>query len=259
MMNRAYLTLLLLIVAPVFTTTSIYAQSKSLAEAAKAAPVVNPYHEVDRLMTYGEDLERDKQSLAIAEKALAGDGNNYHLLWRVARGCYFVGDNVDKNEKSRHFDRGIEIGQRATTQQPNAVEGHFWLAVNYGGLAEQKGALKALSMVKKIRAEMETVLSINNRYQDASAYHALGEIDRQLPRLFGGNLKRSIARLEQGAQIAPDNMQMKFVLAQAYKDAGRKDDARRLLQEIIGRQINPSRAKSERGIQEKARQLLNSF
>jgi hypothetical protein len=259
MMKRSYLPSLLLIFAPVFTPALVFSQSKTLADASKAAPVANLYNDVDRLISYGEDLERDKQSLAVAEKALAGDGNNYQWLWRVARGCYFVGDNVDKNEKSRHFDRGVEIGQRAISQQPNAVEGHFWLAVNYGGLAEQKGALNALSLVKKIRAEMETVLSINDRYQDAGAYHALGEIDRQLPRLFGGNMKRSIARLEKGAQIAPDNMLIKFVLAQAYQDAGRKEDARRLLQEIIGRQINPSRAKSERGVQEKARQLLNKL
>jgi hypothetical protein len=260
MMKRAYFATVLLLIAPVFTPAPVFSQSKStLAEASKTASVANPYLEADRLMTYGEDLERDKQSLAIAEKALAGDGNNYQWLWRVARGCYFVGDNADKNEKSRYFDRGTEIGQRATVQQPEAVEGHFWLAVNYGGLAEQKGALKALGLVKKIRAEMEAVLRINDRYQDASAYHALGEIDRQLPRLFGGNLKRSIARLEQGAQIAPNNIQIKFVLAQAYQDAGRKEDARRQLQEIIGRQINPSRARSERGIQEKARQLLNKL
>ncbi|MBO0721632.1 MAG: tetratricopeptide repeat protein [Blastocatellia bacterium] len=208
------------------------------------------------MISYGEDFERDKQSLALAEKGLASDGGNYQWLWRVARASYFVGDGSDKNDKNRYFDHGIEIGQRAIAQEPKSVEGHFWLAVNYGGSAEQKGALRALSLVKKIRAEMETVLQINDRYQEASAYHALGEIDRQLPRLFGGNLQRSIERLEQGARIAPENMEMKFVLAQAYKDAGRKDDARRQLQEIIARQVDPLHAKSQAHIQDKARQML---
>jgi tetratricopeptide (TPR) repeat protein len=259
-MERAYIPVILLLLAPVFTPALVFSQSKtSLAEASRTAPHVDRYHEVDKLMTFGEDSERDKQSLAIAEQALAGDGGNYQWLWRVARACYFVGDGAGKGDKLRHFDRGIEVGQRATSLQPGSVEAHFWLAVNYGGYAEQKGVFKALGMVKKIRAEMETVLRLNDRYHEASAYHALGEMDRQLPRIFGGNLQRAIARLEQGAKLAPDNMLMKFVLAQAYKDAGRKEDARRQLQDIIGRPINPARAKSERSTQEKARQLLNKL
>jgi tetratricopeptide (TPR) repeat protein len=259
-MKRAYIPVILLLLAPVFTPALVFSQSKtSLAEASKPAAHVNPYHEVDSLMTFGEESESDKQSLAIAEKALAGDGGNYQWLWRVARACYFVGDEAGKGDKLRHFDRGIVVGQRAIALQPESVEGHFWLAVNYGGYAEQKGAFKALRMVKKIRAEMEIVLRLNDGYHDASAYHALGEMDRQLPRIFGGNLRRSIARLEQGVKLAPDNMQMRYVLAQAYKDEGRKEDARRQLQDIIGRPVNPARAKSERSTQEKARQLLNKL
>jgi tetratricopeptide (TPR) repeat protein len=256
-MERAYIPVILLLLAPVSTPGHVFSQSKtSLAEASRTVARVDPYHEVDKLMTFGEDSERDKQSLAIAEKALAGDGGNYQWLWRVARACYFVGDGAGKGDKLRYFDRGIEAGERAISLKPDSVEAHFWLAVNYGGQAEQKGVFKAMGLVKKIRAEMETVLRLNDRYQDAGAYHALGEIDRQLPRIFGGNLQRSISRLEQGVRLAPDNMQMKFVLAEAYKDAGRKEDARRQLQDIIGRPINPSRAKSERNTQEKARQLL---
>jgi tetratricopeptide (TPR) repeat protein len=210
-------------------------------------------------MTFGESLERDKQSLAMAERFLASDGRNYQLLWRVARACYFVGDNVAKAEKLRYFELGMNAGQRAIAREPNAVEGHFWLAVNYGGYADQKGVFKSLQMVKKIRAEMENVLRLNDRYYDGNAYLALGEMDRQLPRIIGGNLGRAIARLEQGLRVAPDNLEMKLSLAQAYLEKGREEDARRQLQDLLGRQINPSRANAERGTQEKARQMLKKL
>ncbi|MCI0338871.1 MAG: TRAP transporter TatT component family protein [Acidobacteria bacterium] len=250
----------ILIILLGFSYSPALSQSKSRAgNASSAAASVNPFHEVDSLMTFGEDNERDKQSLEIAEKALSSDGNNYQWLWRVARACYFVGDNVAKADKLRYFERGIDVGERATAQLPDAVEGHFWLAVNYGGYAEQKGVFKALRTVKKIRAEMETVLRLNDRYQNGGAYHALGEMDRELPRLFGGNLQRSISRLEQGVGIAPDNLEMKFVLARAYQDAKRKEDARRQLQDIIGRPVNHSRAKADRNVQEKARRMLDEL
>jgi tetratricopeptide (TPR) repeat protein len=219
----------------------------------------DPYQEADKLMTYGEDASRDRQSYSIAERGLSNDANNYQWLWRTARAAYFMGDSSNANDKLPYFERGISLGQRAIAQQSNAVEGHFWLGANYGGYSELKGAFKALSTVKLIRAEMETVLRLNDRYHEGNAYLALGEIDRQLPRLLGGNLQRAISRLEQGNRIAPANLEIKLALGQAYQEAGRKDEARRLYQEIVNRQVNPSRPKSETNIQGKARQLLTKL
>lgn len=187
------------------------------------------------------------------ERSLAADGDNYQWLWRAARVSYFVGDDAPKADKLRYFERGIESGQRAVAREPNAVEGHFWLAVNYGGFSEQKGVFKALLTVKKVRAEMEIVLKLNDGYQEGGAYLALGEMDRQLPRIVGGNITRSITRLEQGIKIAPNSLEMRYALAQAYQEAGRKDDARRAFESIT---MKGSGSNSERRVQEKARQKL---
>lgn len=239
---------------------SICLSACALAQAKpRVAAAVNPFAEPDHLFTFGEIAERDKHALALIEQALAQDGSNYQWLWRAARAYYHVGDSANGDEKLRYFEKGMEAGQRAIAQQPNAVEGHFWLAANYGGYSEEKGAFKALAMVKKIRAEMETVLRLNDRYHSGSAYLALGEMDRQLPRLLGGNLKRALERLEQGLRVAPNNLEMKLALAESYHDAGRKEDARRLLQEIAAWRINPDRARAERDVQEKARHLLNKL
>lgn len=248
-MHKVILSLIILC----FFGNAAFAQAKS--RAVNASPE-NPFHEADRLFTFGESLDRDKQSLAVVEHALGSDGGNYQWLWRAARVYYYVGDEAGKNEKLGYFQKGIEIGQRAIAAQPNAVEGHFWLAANYGGQSELIGALKALQTVKKIRAEMETVLKLNDRYNEGAAYLALGEMDRELPRIVGGSVSRAITRLEQGLKVAPQNLEMKLSLARAYQENGRKEDARRQLQEIINHPINVARARAERDVQEKARQLL---
>jgi len=103
---------------------------------------------------------------------------------------------------------------------------------------------------------METVLRLNDRYQDGGAYLALGEMDRQLPRIIGGNLTRAIQRLEQGVSVAPNNLEMKLALGQAYQEKGRKEDARRQFQEITQRQV---KTQSERNVQEKAKRLINKL
>jgi tetratricopeptide (TPR) repeat protein len=225
------------------------AQTKSNLES----PPPNPYREADERFTFGEEPERDKQSLALIDQALANGKDRYQWLWRRARACYFVGDNAPNAQKMPYFEKGIDAGQQAIALEPNAVEGHFWLAVNYRGVSELKGGLKALSTVKTIRSEMEIVLRLNDRYHDGGAYLALGEIDRQMPKFIGGNLDRAITRLEQGERVAPENLEMKFALAQAYQRAGRKQDAQRELQAITER--NPKND-VERRIQEKAVQLL---
>lgn len=209
--------------------------------------------EADRLFTHGENASQDLQALGLVTNALQTDANNYQWLWRAARGHYYAGDAAKGAERLKQYQAGIGYGQRATAREPNAAEGHFWLGANYGGFSEEKGGVKALSTVKKVRAEMEAVLRLNASYADGSAYLALGELDRQVPRLFGGNLKRAITRLETGLKVAPQNLEIKYALAQAYQDDGRKDDARRLLNEVIS---NQPRKPAERGVQEKARKLL---
>lgn len=214
--------------------------------------------EADRLFSYGADPARDRQSLAVLERAITSDQNNYQLLWRVARSYYYVGDAAaGKQEKKANFEKGIFAAERAVATQGGAVEGHFWLAANYGGWAELVGVINAYQTVKKIRAEMQTVLRINANYEDGNAYLALGLIDRELPRLLGGNSKRGVSYLEQGLRAAPQNLDLKFALAKAYLEDGRRDEGRRLLQEVVNAPVNPARAKEGRSLQEKARQALS--
>jgi tetratricopeptide (TPR) repeat protein len=240
--------LILLVCCPF---TPVAAQSKTKTVAATAN--TNPYQEADNLFTLGDDAARDKQSMGVIERALAANGADYQWLWRAARIYYFVGDQAAKSEKVSYFEKGIDVGLRAVSAQPNGVEGHFWLGVNYGGYSDQKGIFKALATVSKIRAEMETVLRLNDHYQDGGAYLALGEMDRQLPRIIGGNMSRAIQRLEQGVSVAPQNLEIKLALGQAYEEKGRKEDARRMYQEIIQKQ---SPNKGESHVQEKAKRLI---
>jgi len=226
---------------------------------AQAKSQTNPFHDVDDLMTYGEDPERDKESLAVVEKSLVKYGSTYQFLWRASRACYFVGDHIAEAEKARLFERGIETGRLAISLEPNAVEGHFWLAANYGGLAEQKGPFKALQMIKKIRAGMETVIRLNELYENGGAYLALGEMDKRLPGIIGGNLDRAILRLEKGLSVAPNNLEIKLSLAEAYLERKRKDEARPLLHEIIKSPIDYTRSKSDHSTQDKARRLLSKL
>src|SRR5215475_7149094 len=217
---------------------------------------IDPVVEADALFSYGEDTARDLQALAILTRALVTDAHNYQVLWRAARAYYQVGDDTSDREKQRYFERGIEMGQRAVAQQPAGVEGHFWLAANYGGLSAIQGIWQAFQMVKHVRTEMETALRLQPDYEDGSAYRALGEIARQLPGVLGGSLKRAIAYFEQGLHVVLQNMGLKLALAKAYLEAGQRQASQRLLTEILQIPVHPARAHTDQRTQDKARQLL---
>jgi tetratricopeptide (TPR) repeat protein len=244
----------LFLISPVAGQGQSQRKSANLNPALTVSPSKDPISEADRLFSRGDHTAQDQQALALLERAVATDAKNYALLWRTARAAYYVGDFGAETEKLKFFDRGIAFAQRAILLQPNSAEGHFWLAANYGGKAQLVGALKALSTVKKIRKEMQTVVTLNDAYENGNAYLALGEIDRELPGVMGGNKKRALLYYEQGLKVAPENLDLKVALSKAYKDAGRKDEARRLLEEVVKAQAT---TRIQRDAQEEAKQLLS--
>ena len=215
--------------------------------------------DVDRLFGYGADHANERQALQLLELALKDAPNDYKLLWRAARSYYYTGDGAPAKERLSYYERGIQAGNRAVAQNSQGVEGHFWLAANNGGYCREKGGITAYRNVKKVRVGMETVLRLNDAYEEGSAYTALGEIDRQLPGLFGGNIKRSIATLERGLKVAPANAELKYALAESYLEAGRKADARRQVEELLLLPADSPRANETVRAQEKARKLLSKL
>src|SRR5215831_18158819 len=148
----------------------------------------SPTSEVDRLFVYGGDNERERQAFEVLERALKETPNDYHLLWRAARSYYYFGDGAMGRDRADYFEKGIAASMRAVAENGAGAEGHFWLGSNYGTYYSEKGFVVALKNIGKIRTEFETALRLNPAYEDAGAYTALGEIDRQAPRLFGGNI-----------------------------------------------------------------------
>lgn len=216
--------------------------------------------EVDGLFSYGADAAREKRALEILQRELVSNPSDYDLLWRTARSSYYVGDGLQKDkERFAHFERGMAAGKRAIVQNPDGVEGHYWLAAVWGGYLRDKGGLTAFRNVKNVRSEMEIVLKLKPDYEEGGAYVALGEIDRQLPGLFGGNLKRGIATLETGLKIAPSSPEIKAALAEAYMEANRKREALSQLQEALRAPLSPTRAPESRRAKERAQKLLNKL
>jgi Tfp pilus assembly protein PilF len=212
--------------------------------------------QADKLYAERADLKRAREGIILLARALAADSMSYDAAWRLARFNYFLGTHTgDEAERGRAFDKGIEAARRAVKLQDKKPEGHFWLGANLGGQAQQS-ALSGLAAIDEIRAEMEKVISLDEGFQGGSAYMALGQVDLEAPRLFGGDSKRAVEVLEKNLRFGENNALYRLRLAQAYLAVNRKEDARRQLDHILAMTPNPDYIPEYNDAVTEARQLL---
>ncbi|HSB11955.1 MAG TPA: hypothetical protein VLM38_20885 [Blastocatellia bacterium] len=220
----------------------------------------SPISRTDELFATRDSADSLKQAATLMEQLTAKEPSNYEAWWRLSRLRYYLGDReTDGAKKARMFQAGADAGKKAVVLDDKRVEGHFWYAANEGEYADLKGALQSLGLVKTIRKEFEAALAIDAAYENGAIYSALGQIDWNLPRLLGGNERRGIERLEEGLKVGPTNAELKVSLAGVYQKKGRQEEARKLLESVLGEK-DPLRTPKEMDeLRAKARTLLDKL
>lgn len=185
-----------------------------------------------------------------------GDASAFESAWKLARADYWLGGHAATAERRALFDEGIAAGRTAVTLQPDRPEGHFWIAANMGALAESFGLRAGIRYRRPIRDELDTVLRLDRAFQQGSADRALGRWFFLVPGLFGGSRKVAEDHLRASLKYNPYSTASHFFLAELYRDAGRKADARAELQAVIDAPLDPEWTPEDREFKEKAAKLL---
>jgi Tfp pilus assembly protein PilF len=184
---------------------------------------------------YGQrdDLMNLREGIVSLRQAITKDPGNYEAAWQLAKFNYYLAMHTDDaNERDKAFRDGITYGKSAVQLQNDKPDGHFWLGANYGGAA-QHSAIEGLATVNDIRNEMETVLRLNEGYQDGSAYMVLGLVYLNAPNIVGGDPKKAVELMEKGLRFGEGNAFLHLHLAEAYAKVGRTDDARKQVNTIL--------------------------
>ena len=193
----------------------------------------------DQLYDQREDLMQLRRGIVSLRQALTIEPGNYDAAWRLSKFNYYLATHTDDSkERDEGFRAGITAGKTAVQLQNEKPDGHFWLGANYGGAAEHS-AIQGLSTVDDIRKEMETVLRLDEGYQNGSAYMVLGLVDLNAPAIVGGDPKKAVGYMEKGLRFGEPNAFLHLHLAEAYKKVGRNDDARKELKKILSMNPDP--------------------
>jgi len=194
----------------------------------------------DQLYGQRGDLMQMRRGIVSLRQALTKDPGNYDAAWKLSKFNYYLATHTENSkERDDGFRAGIAAGKTAVQLQNEKPDGHFWLGANYGGAAEHS-TIQGLATVSDIRSEMETVLRLDEGYQNGSAYMVLGLVDLNAPSIVGGDPKKAVEEMEKGLRFGEANALLHLHLAEAYKKVGRNDDARRELKKILTMTPDPN-------------------
>ena len=201
--------------------------------AADTASAAGDIASADQLYGQREDLMQLRRGIVSLRQALTKDPANYDAAWKLSKFNYYLATHTDDSkERDDAFRDGIEAGKTAVQLQNEKPDGHFWLGANYGGAAEHS-TIQGLATVNDIRNEMQTVLRLDEGYQNGSAYMVLGLVYLNAPGIVGGDPKKAVEEMEKGLRFGEPNAFLHLHLAEAYKKVGRNDDARREIKKIL--------------------------
>ena len=227
----------------------------SLTSGASATALIS---QADQFYAQRDDLKQLQQGIVLLRQAATADPNNYDADWRLAKFDYYLATHTDGEYRDRALREGATAGKTAITLQPDRPDGHFWLGANYGGSLEAE-SISGLASLATVRQEMETVLKLDEGYQDGSAYMVLGLLDLKAPKIVGGDPERAVTELEKGLQFGKGNAFLRLHLAESYAAVGRQDDARQQLDSILSMTPDTNYLPELREAQNQARQLRDKL
>jgi len=180
------------------------------------------------------------------------------LLTRLSRLCFIIGELTVRSQRQKYYERGQCYAETLVKQEPNRVEGHYWLAMHLCGQADTGGSMLARRLLPQIMEEMRKAEIFNAAYDQGGSHRVLGRIYYEAPAwpLSVGDLQKSLQHLTMAVRLAPKNSTNHLYLAETLIKLNREDDARWELEQVIKAEKH---AMLPRGLEEdrrEARRLL---
>ena len=190
----------------------------------------------------GEDLywsrnqtpEKLQGAIAMYEKALAVQPDDYEALWQLARICQIFGQTLPPDEKEMKialWEKGLAYGKRAIQVNPDGKEGHFYAMSNLGSMVQIKGKLSGFWNLRKIRRGMDRTLELDPDFPPALVARA--QYLTQMPGIFGGDEKEAIRLYKRALSADPRYYIAYYYLAELYAKNGQYEQAIASLDKII--------------------------
>ena len=216
--------------------------------------------DADALYANRTVLADAKKAAAVWQARIDRDQKDFEAAWKRARAGYWIGGHEkEPSERDRAFEQAMAAARAAIAARPDAPEGHFWLAANMGGYAEDHGIRGGLKYRGDIRASLEKTLALDPAFLQGSADRALGRWYYKVPGLFGGSKKKSEEHLRKALTYNPSSIISHIFLADTLEALDRKDEAIAELKKVIDLPPDPDWLPEDTEFKQQAKTMLQQL
>lgn len=215
--------------------------------------------QAEKLFKQRADLAKLREAVRLLGAARNMDNRSYEIEWQFARFNYFLGKQAsDEKESEKAFEDGIQAGKIASKIEPNKPDGYFWYGVNLGEQAKQSPITVGIKAIDEIRAAMNKVIEIDPKYESASAYVGLAQVELKAGLLGGGKPEKAIEFLEKALALEKTNTFIYLYLGEAYLAVGRDAEAKKHLEYLVKMKPDPDYMFEYKETTDRAKKLLET-
>lgn len=237
---RGAATLALLLVVGCSVSTSRVIEPGE--RGGEAGPLARRAEEAfgERPRTVEAVLEAFRTMSAAARKVGAGDARRHQYSARAARFAVWLAEHVEDEDRSESFaDTALVFANTAVRVDSSRVEGFYWRAIATGIVARHNRLTLGRSAMTRIQEDATEAVRIDPTFQHGGPHRVLGGLYLRAPGppTGVGSLRRALHHLERARELAPDHPDNLLLLAEAYLEAGREEEAVRLLNDVLSSEI----------------------
>ena len=181
-------------------------------------------------------LARAETEMQRAQKVFQADKNISTNAVQFARACFDVAELATNETQRADVSRlGIAACQSLLAREPKSAAGHYYLAMNFGELAEAENpSLAAYKLVHEVEHEFTTAAQLDERFDYAGPARCLGLLYRDAPGwpLSIGSKHKAQHWLDRAATLAPDYPENFLNLAESHLRWHQADEAAAALKKL---------------------------
>jgi hypothetical protein len=170
------------------------------------------------------------------QELLRLDANNPSNAWVFARACYDLTQFSTNKLKQADIARlGIAACEQLVRRESNSAAGHYYLAMNYGELADAEApSLAAYRLIRDIEREFKVALALDEKFDFAGPDRCLGLLYRDAPGwpISIGSWHKAREFLERADVVAPGFPENQLNLAESYLQWREGDEAGKNLKKL---------------------------
>lgn len=168
---------------------------------------------------------------------------------------YYLDEFLNKNY--RELQALARKANRVSHDNPHSAEALVWDAIVLSTLAEKKGGIGALSLVKEARLKLEQAESIDPTALGGSVYASLGTLYAKVPGwpIGFGSDKKAEKYFKQALALNPEGLDINYFFAEYLSENGEDELALEYVERALRAPKMEDRPLADQGRREQALKL----